>query len=517
MTLDNMTYLQGAFILTLVNLVTGILSFIYRIFLSKSIGAEGMGVYQLIMPLYILFIQLVSGGLSTSISKLVAENKARHNYSNIGKTIKIAVLISGLWSVTFSSLIAFNAGFLANNILNDERTFYSVIIFSPAIIFIALAAVLKGYFYGTEQVKIPALIDIAEKLIRLVVLIMTTNYLIDYGIEYICAGAMTAMVTGELLSLFLLYITYRRKKIIAAAAMRTDSAMFIISNMLKVVIPLSISGAVNTILDMLDAALIPDQLIKAGFTKQLSLSLYGQLTGMVLPLIYFPMIIIGSLSITLIPSVAFSFTYKNWAVLNKKYNDSLTIASIIGLGATIAFMLFPKELCSVLFNCPQAGKLLFWSSIPCVLEYWLFVLMAIMNGLNFQGKVLESTILNIIIMVTSIIILMPMPRLNIYGYVIGLGISSLSVILSCLRIINKNTPIRVDTKKCILKPILCAIPMLAFISLANFHLTSYTNFRYNMMLSYILGSGIYAIMLLATGTIRPNQLLSVIGLKKPDA
>lgn len=143
--------------------------------------------------------------------------------------------------------------------------------------------------------------------------------------------------------------------------------------------------------------------------------------------------------------------------------------------------------------------------------------MAIMNGLNFQGKVLESTILNIIIMVTSIIILMPMPRLNIYGYVIGLGISSLSVILSCLRIINKNTPIRVDTKKCILKPILCAIPMLAFISLANFHLTSYTNFRYNMMLSYILGSGIYAIMLLATGTIRPNQLLSVIGLKKPDA
>ena len=143
--------------------------------------------------------------------------------------------------------------------------------------------------------------------------------------------------------------------------------------------------------------------------------------------------------------------------------------------------------------------------------------MAIMNGLGFQRKVLESTILNIMIMVASIIFLIPMPKLNIYGYTIGFGISSASVILRCLWIINKNTPIRVNIKRCILKPVLCSIPMLAFISLANSHLTSYTNFRYNMILSYILGSVIYAIMLLATGTIKPNQLLSVIGLKKPDA
>lgn len=511
---SNMTYLQGAFILTLANLITGIISFVYRIFLSKSIGAEGMGVYQLVLPLYMLLITLVSGGLSTSISKLVAENKVKGNYSNIYKIIKVSIIAAGFWSLTFSSLIAFNGSFFANNILKDGRTLYSVIIFSPAIVFIALAAILKGYFYGMEKIRIPAFIDIAEKLIRLFVLIIATSYFIDYGVEYVCAGAMSAMVSGELLSLFLLYIIYKRKKVSVKSMMRTDSTLHIINNILIIVIPLSMSGAVNSILDMIDAALVPTQLVKAGFSKQVSLSLYGELSGMVLPLLYFPMIIIGSLSTALIPSVAYSHTSKNNIALNKKCNDSLTIASIIGLAATIAFMTFPEELCSVLFSCPEAGKLLFWTSIPCVLEYWLFVLMAVMNGMGLQCKVLESTIINIIIMVASIIFLMPIPSINIYASIIGFVMSSLAVVLRCLDVISKKTTIKINIKRCLLKPLFCSVPMIILIGFMNYYLKSNTTFKYNMTFSYMLGLLIFFMMLFITGTLKPRQLLNVIGLKK---
>lgn len=511
---SNMTYLQGAFILTLANLITGIISFVYRIFLSKSIGAEGMGVYQLIIPLYMLLITLVSGGLSTSISKLIAENRVKGNYKNINKIIKVSIIAAGLWSMVFSSLIAFNASFFANYILKDGRTLYSVIIFSPAIVFIALAAILKGYFYGMEKIRIPAFIDIAEKLIRLMVLVIATNYFIDYGIEYVCAGAMTAMVSGELLSLFLLFITYKGKKACAKTIMKADSTLHIINNILIIVIPLSISGAVNSIMDMIDAALIPAQLMKAGFSRQMSLSLYGELSGMVLPLLYFPMIIIGSLSTTLIPSVAYSHASKNITALNKKCNDSLTIASIIGLLATIAFMAYPEELSDLLFSCPDAGKLLFWSSIPCILEYWLFVLMAIMNGVGLQSKVLEATIINIAVMVASIIFLMPLPSVNIYGFIIGFTISSLSVVLRCLNIISKKTSIKINIKRCLLKPLFCSVPMIAMIVLINYHLILNTTVRYNMTISYILGLATFFVMLFISGTLKPSQLLNVIRLKK---
>lgn len=514
---NNMTYLQGALILTIANLLTGILSFVYRIFLSKSIGAEGMGVYQLILPLYMLFISLVSGGLSTSISKLVAENKAKGNYANMYKIIKVSTIMAGLWSIVFSCIIAFNADFLAREILKDDRTLYSVIIFSPAIVFIALAAVLKGYFYGIEKIKIPAFIDIIEKLIRLVVLVLTTNYLIDFGIEYVCAGAMTAMVSGELLSLLLLLIIYRRKKFAIRSITKTDSTLYIVNNILMIVIPLSISGAINTIMDMLDAALIPAQLVKAGFSRQSSLSLYGQLTGMILPLIYFPMIIVGSLSTTLIPSIAFSYTSNNWIALNKKCNDSLTIASIIGLAATIAFMMHPKELCDVLFSCPEADKLLFWCSISCVLEYWLFILLAIMNGIGFQKNVLESTVMNIVIMVISIVVFIPIPKINVYGYVLGFAISSLLVVLRCLRILTKKTSIKINMLRCIMKPLVCSIPMLIIIWLSNQYIVANTSFKYNMILSYIIGLIAYFILLLASGTIKSNQIFNVLSFRIPKA
>jgi len=510
-----MTYLQGAFILTIANLLTGILSFVYRIFLSKSIGAEGMGVYQLIMPLYMLFITLVSGGLATSISKLVAENKAKRSNSNVFKIIKVSLIMSGLWSIICSILIAFNAGFFAERILKDDRTLLSIIIFSPAIVFIALSAVFKGYFYGIEKANIPAVIDIFEKLIRLIILVVTTNHFIDYGIEYVCGGAMLAMVSGEILSLILLFAAYKRKKIPLTYKTKTDSTLFILNNILMIVIPLSISGAINTIMDMLDAALIPTQLLKAGFSKPVALSIYGQLTGMIFPLIYFPMIIIGSLSTTLIPSAAYSYASGNWIALNKKCNDSLTISSIIGLAATIAFMMYPRELCDVLFNCPDAEKLLFWCSISCVLEYWLFILMAIMIGIGLQKKVMELTILNILIMVICIVVFIPIPKINIYGYILGFAISTLVVVYHCLKAITKKTPIKIDNIRCIIKPITCSIPMLIVIGFLNNYLVSNTNFKYNMILSYLMGFIIYMIMLLTTGTIKPRQIINVLSFRVP--
>jgi len=423
--------------------------------------------------------------------------------------------MAALWSIIFSCLIAFNADFLAREILKDDRTLYSVIIFSPAIVFIALAAVFKGYFYGVEKIKIPAFLDIIEKLIRLIILVVTTNYLIDFGIEYVCAGAMTAMVSGELLSLLLLFIIYRRKKYVVKNIMKTDSTLHIASNILMIVIPLSISGAINTIMDMLDAALIPAQLVKAGFSKQISLSLYGQLTGMILPLIYFPMIIIGSLSTTLIPSVAFSYTSKNWIALNKKCNDSLTIASIIGLASTIAFMMHPRELCDVLFNCPEAEKLLFWCSISCVMEYWLFVLLAIMNGIGLQKNVLESTIMNIVIMVVSIVVFMPIPKINVYGYILGFAVSSLFVVWRCLNVLIKKTSVKIDGVRCILKPLICSVPMLCLIWLSNYYLVSNTSFKYNMILSYILGLILYFTLLLFSGAIKPSQIFNVLSFRIP--
>ncbi|NLN49985.1 MAG: stage V sporulation protein B, partial [Clostridiales bacterium] len=183
-------------------------------------------------------------------------------------------------------------------ILKDSRTIYPIMVFTPAIVFIALSAVLKGYFYGMERVSIPSIIDIGEKAIRLVFLVFATKYFMNMGIEFICVGAMLAMVCGELLSLILLFSFYKFYSKTKIANRKKSNSILLIRSILTPLIPLSFGGNIESILDMIDAVLIPSKLVKAGFTKSEALSIFGELTGMVIPLLYFPMIIIASLSTT---------------------------------------------------------------------------------------------------------------------------------------------------------------------------------------------------------------------------
>ena len=374
--MKKLTYIQGAFILTMTNLITGSLSFIYRVFLTRAIGSEGVGVYQLVLPLYLLFITLVSGGITTAVSKLIAEQAPGSNYRNMYKIIKICGITVGIWSLALCSFIFFNSEYLARYVLKDSRTFFSIMVFTPAIFFISLSAVLKGYFYGLQYVKPPAMIDILEKMIRLGGLLLTTYYLLPLGIEYVCAGVMAAMAAGEFISLVLLYFCYKTKKA-AAIHTKTDSTIHIITRILKTALPLSLSGALTTIMDMITAILIPMQLRAAGYSNSNALSLYGQVTGMVMPLLFFPFIIVASLGITLVPAIAASYATGNWTALNKKCNDSLKITSAIAFASTALFIVFPWELCRIFFKCPEAGNMLFWMSFVCPFEYWQFTLFAV--------------------------------------------------------------------------------------------------------------------------------------------
>lgn len=502
---DKSAYLRGALLLSITNLITGIISFTYRIYLTKSVGTEGIGLYQLVLPLYVFFITMVSSGLITTISKLIAENRFKKNYSNIYNVIKIALILSGLWSALLSVLITINANFLADYILKDPRTTYPIMVFTPAIVFIALSAVLKGYFYGMEQVSIPSIIDIGEKIVRLAFLIFATKYFINMGIEFICVGAMLAMVCGELLSLILLFTFYRFWNKTKITNIKKSNSIFLIRSILIPLIPLSIGSNIESILDMVDAVLIPSKLIEAGFTKSKALSIFGELTGMVIPLLYFPMIIIGSLSTTLVPTIAYSYTSKNQDELNKKCNESLAIASIVGFASSVIFLTYPEELCRVLFNCPEAGTLLFWAAFPCVFEYWLFTIMAILNGAGFQSKVLYCTLSNIFIMTLSILFLMPIKKLNIYAYVIGFAVSSIYVVTKGLYILKEQLFIKLKFKEIVLKPLFCSILMLISIKALNNYLILYSPTRFNMVFSYIAGLIAYFFFLFLFKVIKPKR------------
>ncbi|HYE84568.1 MAG TPA: stage V sporulation protein B [Clostridia bacterium] len=511
--MKKLTYIQGAFILTLTNLITGSLNFIYRVFLTRAIGSEGIGVYQLVLPLYFLFITLVSGGITTATSKLVAEQAPKHNFRNMYKIIKICSITIGLWSLILCTFIFFNAEYLADHVLKDHRTSLSIMVFTPAVFFISLSAVLKGYFFGLQDVNPPALIDILEKLIRVGGLLLTTYFLLPFGIEYVCAGVMAAMAAGELISLVLLYSSYKMKRTAAASYAQTDSTITIISRILRMALPLSFSGALTTIMDMIIAVLIPMQLRLAGYSNSNALSLYGQVTGMVMPLLFYPFVIVASLGITLVPAIASSYTAGNWTAMNKKCNDSLKITSVIALASTSLFIIFPWELCRIFFKCPEAGNMLFWMAFVCVFEYWQFTLFAVLNGVGMQHVVFKNSILHIIISVVCSYFLIPIPSVGIYGYVIGFCASAILVCLWNLTDLKRIHQIRIDFFNAFVKPFAGFIGMFIMIKCCNLYLTANGIHSYNMTISSLVGLAFFFLILILTGTFTAKQLKSTFALK----
>ncbi len=511
--MSKLTYIQGAFILTITNLITGSLSFIFRVFLTRAVGSEGIGVYQLVLPLYLLFITLVSGGITTAVSKLIAEQVPHNNLRNMYKIVKIGWATIGLWSLSLCILIFFNGDYLANHVLKDNRTFLSILVFTPGVFFISLGAVLKGFFFGLQDVNPPALIDILEKLIRIAGLLLTVHYLLPFGIEYVCAGVMAGMAAGEFVSLILLYLQYRIRRPVTSAGQNTDLTVKIAARILKTALPLSLSGALTTIMDMVIAVIVPMQLRLAGYSNSSALSLYGQVTGMVMPLLFFPFIIVSSLGITLVPAIASSYAAGNWTALNKKCNDSLKITSVIAFASTALFVIYPWELCRIFFKCPEAGNMLFIMAFVCFFEYWQFTLFAILNGVGMQHVVLKNSLLHIIISIICSYFLIPIPKIGIYGFVIGFCASAVLICLWNLLDIKHIRRIRIEYGNVLVKPFIAFAGMITAIKYINFFMIRNDIRSFNMIISSLTGLALFFLLLMLMGTITPKQLKDTFAVK----
>lgn len=118
--------ITGALILTIANLTTRFIGFFYRVYMSNTIGAEGMGLYQLIMPIYMLAWSITSSGFTTTISKLTAQENARRQYGNMGRVLKQSLCMCLAISLIISVLLYSLSTPIALQVLKDERTLLSL-------------------------------------------------------------------------------------------------------------------------------------------------------------------------------------------------------------------------------------------------------------------------------------------------------------------------------------------------------------------------------------------------------
>lgn len=500
-------FFEKTILLTLSNIATGTLAFIFSIMLSRKIGARGVGLYQLVMPLYMFFLYLTGGGITITLSKIAAEKKALGKLKELYKTVRVLCLFELLWSTIITLIVIIFAKFLSSNILSDARTLYGILAFCPALIVVSISSVIKGVFYGLQRVMEPALIDIIEKAFRIGVLYFVVSITSKFGMEFSAGGAIFSMTCAELLSLILLYSFYKRYSLKNPGYGKCDNGFQLIFNVLKLSIPLGLNGILSTLFGTIITVLIPQRLQAAGIPYETSLSLLGKLQGMALNIAFYPAIIIGSLNILLIPSISEAVTFKKNHIINHRINIALKIASITAFSSAVLMFAIPLRLGEFFFKDPAVGELLRVLAPFLPIVYIESVSFALLNGLGKQKSLLiNSTILSIFDLIILYIFL-AIPSVNVKGYAVDFALSGMLGLILNFTVIKRNFDYKLKAFENIILPFLISIFMYILIKALLINLKSTPVI---ILSAYCIFLALYILMDKLSGSSKKIQLYNDI-------
>lgn len=432
-------FVKDSIILTLSNLTTGILGFMFSVILSRELGAEGMGLYGLVMPIYNLFICLICGGMVSAVSKVTAIFFSKNDFRNLNKSISTTLFFDFIWGLLVASLVFIASPFISSYIIKDSRTLYSIMIICPALLFVALSSILKGYFYGVSKVQIPAFIDIFEKGVRMAVLVSTISIFSLSKVDSTVMAAYIALCIGELISLILLYFFYKiNKRSLAISYSKTEGRAQLIFDILAISFPLCLNGFLSTAISTVSTLIVPRRIVTAGFTYSDALSMIGKFTGMSLSIIFFPIIVVHSMSTILIPDLSQNLVKKDYFALENRIYNVINIAFLLGLCTAVICISIPESLGYLFFKRTDLGSYIKFAALAAPFTYPATTTYAILNGLGKQGILLRNSLIVSFEELIFLFILTGIGNINIYGYGITFIITSITTLLINIYEIKKH-------------------------------------------------------------------------------
>lgn len=494
--------ITGTLILTAANLITKGMGFFYRVFMSNAIGAEGMGLYQLILPLYALAWSITSAGFTTTISHLTAQEHIRGQNGNIGRIVKQAVCLSLACSIAVSSVLFFGADSLALRLLKEGRVALPLRLLALAVPFMAAGSCLRGFFLGMQETLIPALSQVLEQSIRILTIYFLAGIFVPRGLSYACGAAVCGILFGEMLSCGFTawnYFHYKRKhKFIRKPTLSSPAVLLLI---LSTALPLSASRIAGTFLSTVENLLIPRQLQLHGQNAVQALSTYGELTGMAMPLILLPSACLMAASVSLVPEISEACAVKQDSRISKTVSATFLFTSIVGFGAAALFAVFPMEICYIVYDRAALGQVLFPLAFLCPLLYAQTTLQGLLNGLGEQFFLFRNNLLSSCISIA--VLWFFMPRYGVAAFLGGWFLSLLYSVLSALHRLWKRTAVLPSCSACFLKPLLAGT---AAGLLTKYCIRIFPPSKL-LFLGSLCGMGIlYFVFLLLLGCLRKKEL-----------
>lgn len=428
--------ITGTIFMSAAGVISRLIGFFYRIFLSRTIGAEGLGIYQLIAPVFSVCFALTASSIQTAISKFVGDSigscaggcgeKRARGYLVLG------LLLSGTLSLITGGIVYRYAELIAVRFLGEARCAPLLVLLTYSLLPACIHSCINGYYYGKKRALVPSVCQLMEQIARVGGVYIIYLVLREKNIPLNPTHAVIGLVLGEFAGLFtcLFAFSFEKKapKGESHPLKETGGPMF--QMFLAMVIPLTLNRLTVSFCNSLENLLIPKKLMAFGYSNADALSIYGVLTGMAFSIILFPNVLTNSLSVLLLPSVSEARGQNNLKKVAGTIKKATLLGLLLGLCFTIIFLLTGRFIGSRVFHNALAGVFIRRLSFLCPLMYITGLLSSILNGLGHAGRVLYVNLLACLMRIGMILFLVPV--YGIGAYLWGMLFSYVFTTVACL-------------------------------------------------------------------------------------
>jgi len=413
--------LKGTLILTITGILTKLMGFYNRIFLTRLIGVKELGIYQLIFPIYILALSFSCQGISLAITKQLSYFLAKKDTKSAKKVFLFALSLALSLSIISSFFINKYAYSISLSFLKNTDCYILLKIISYAIPFVSIKGCINAYFMAIDKPLYHGMSHLFEQIIRILsVYILSILWSVD---KISSVLAVTSVVIGEFAAFLIAIVIYvfskKRKSTICNNSKNNQKGLY--KNFLRDSIPITGTNLFMTLFSSLETIILPAMLYKYYGDGDMVMFIYGNITGIVIPFLLFPSTITTSLSTMLVPAVSYAKAQNHKSAINNAISRSIAFCFILGIITCLGYMIIGNWACCNVFQSSDAGKYLIKMCYLCPFIYISGNMSAILNGLGMAFNNLLYNLISIIIRIFFIVFLVP--QYGIGAYILGMCIS----------------------------------------------------------------------------------------------
>lgn len=446
---------KGALLLTVLGAVSQLLGFGYRVILSRMVGAEVMGLYQLVMPVYSVLMSLTAVGVTAAVSNLTARYLALGNGRGADQVVSTCLRIFFLLLLPVGAVVILCSDAISVHFLGDARTQLGLILLVPCVALTGVENIHKHFFYGSGRVKQPAAAELAEQVIRTAAVLGLLRLFLPQYPERVVGLIVTGMVACEIFSALTMRLMYRRRMGRLRETGPGERAGVRRGQVAAIAFPVGLNALLGNWMGAANSALIPQKLVEGGVERGEAVARLGVVCGMTLPMLALPTVFLGAMNLILVPRLARAHALNHPREVRRLASRALSAMSVLIFPSMAMLVVLGPDVGVLLFRQVGVGEFLLPLAAAMTMNCGCSIFAAILNGVERQREVAAVSLLGGGLQLSCTLALVP--HWGMEGYVAGNLLSAAVELVLYLWLAVRRTGLRVESFRWLVAPGLSAL------------------------------------------------------------